>query len=319
MNNRAKAVFERASLISSNPQLMSKHIEKSKFCRYSPCKNDKCNFAHNMQEFKPPHCLYEEFCPNKNCQMFHPSENVNEYMKRVNIIPPVQKTLERTKFCRHNPCTNEKCTFAHTIEEYNPPPCVYKNFCKNVKCTLFHIGRETLEEYMKKYNITPTPPKSPEKEKKTICTKMCSNMSCTIPCTKKDCGFAHSIKELVPINCVSTNCKNSECIYYHNGQDIVDYAKKMGTVLQDFMFRDVSSNKKDFMQLQIEAYEQLKKDLYDHEMNLIQQGICCISLQDHCDYYEHDYCDYDSYSDEFSDSGSDTDTEDDEIEVIINK
>jgi hypothetical protein len=300
--NRMNEVFEKARVISNNPALLSKHMEKSKFCRYAPCKNGSCQFAHSMEEFKPPRCLYEEFCNTKNCQMFHPSETIQEYMKRVHIIPPASKTLERTKFCRHNPCNNDKCTFAHTIEEYNPPQCVYKQSCRNKNCTLFHKGRETVEEFMKKYNIAPAPPKSPEKEKNTTKTKMCYMMKNDIPCTNKGCTFAHSVYELNPIPCViGVNCKNTDCVYYHPEQDIVEYAKKICTI-EPFMLNDASSNQKDMMELQKEIIKKIKEQFEEEDL---ERDIHQLSLNDYNDkrnpiFYESEY-----------------ESDDDDIEVII--
>lgn len=80
----------------------------------------------------------------------------------------------RTAFCRHMSergfCSmkeQNKCTFAHNIEEFVPMLCGWDSRCRNPNCTRFHPGRgETKQEYLSRNKIVFNPPTPPKKEEK---------------------------------------------------------------------------------------------------------------------------------------------------------
>lgn len=69
----------------------------------------------------------------------------------------LRKNLTNKKFCKkvikYGFCNTENCTFAHTIEEFNPE-CIFGEACKyqGLTCNFLHPG-ESFVEYCKKLNI----------------------------------------------------------------------------------------------------------------------------------------------------------------------
>jgi hypothetical protein len=135
---------------------------------------------------------------------------------------------------------------------------------------MYHIGRMTKEEYMKKNNIvfrSNAPPSDDEKDEKTnektrdkheppgAFTKMCNVMTSSTPCPRKVCFFAHSIEALrVPTchqrgcycekfhshcACCPHDCRMPQPTYCHAK---LAYALAMGHRIEPFMLDDDSSN-----------------------------------------------------------------------------
>ena len=60
-----------------------------------------------------------------------------------------EPSLGKTKFCKYklqNKCSNRRCTFAHTMEEFNPIKCSYGLDCSHKSCTFIHPS-ETIIQY----------------------------------------------------------------------------------------------------------------------------------------------------------------------------
>ena len=56
-----------------------------------------------------------------------------------------------------NKCKNGACNFAHTIDVYNPPGCIYQDSCKNGKdtCKFFHSKNESKVDYYIRSSMFP--------------------------------------------------------------------------------------------------------------------------------------------------------------------
>ena len=66
-----------------------KSTKKTRMCSYimlgQQCKHSICNFAHTLEELSPVECSFKDNCNKGNlCKFFHPSENKNDYCKRIN-------------------------------------------------------------------------------------------------------------------------------------------------------------------------------------------------------------------------------------------
>ena len=66
-----------------------KSTKKTRMCSYimlgQQCKHSICNFAHTLEELSPIECSFKDNCTKGNlCKFFHPSENKNDYLKRIN-------------------------------------------------------------------------------------------------------------------------------------------------------------------------------------------------------------------------------------------
>jgi hypothetical protein len=144
-----------------------RHQSERGFCAMNS--QGKCTFAHTMEELSPVVCFYNERCVNERCTRFHPAlgEPMSYYMQKNNItfpvisVPAVSPVVSSpvsavntkgTKPCRHATCLmRSECTFAHSIEELNPIPCVYNDRCVNERCTRFHPAKgETIQQYADK-------------------------------------------------------------------------------------------------------------------------------------------------------------------------
>ena len=49
-------------------------------------------------------------------------------------------------------CKRKNCTFAHTLDEWNPIVCSFDGRCKNGVCKFWHKKKETKEELCTRIN-----------------------------------------------------------------------------------------------------------------------------------------------------------------------
>jgi hypothetical protein len=181
-------------------------------------------------------------------------EKVFNEAKRICSNPDLMKKhFEKSKFCIHINTANHdkmKCSYAHGPEDYSPPKCFNGKFCNKNGCELFHQNMETIESYMKKLSITfPTVIELEKFESSNVNTKLCSIMKENRPCNKKNCGYAHSLWELKPINCNKQNC-DGLCGKFHPklNESLMSYYEKNNKI-KLFMLRDSSCNKITFEEI----------------------------------------------------------------------
>jgi hypothetical protein len=210
-------------------------------------------------------------------------QDIMQRAQRLHSDPSLRAAhFKRTKPCGILKCPDhEKCQFAHNEEEYRLPECFYSHFCKNVNCTMYHTGRMTKEEYMKKNNVTfrKNLKIDDEKDEKIrekheppgAFTKMCNVMTSSKPCPRKVCFFAHSIQALRVPTCYERGCR---CEKFHNYckccphdcrmpqptycKEKLSYTLSMGHHIEPFMLGDDSSN---ILSMLDEKFKQL--DLID--------------------------------------------------------
>lgn len=264
--SRYSVVMKNATFLRSNRDAMNAHLRKSKLCANKICANKLCSFYHTKDDYKPPVCIYEEFCRKDYCTMFHPTkESFDEFIKRNNIIFPKidarrDEVMERAKLLRADrnamnehlrkskPCTNTACLktdcgFAHSLDDFRAPVCIYEEFCESATCTMFHPNRQTLDEYISIHNITFKTVDSDTQSQHSqshsqhsqhsqhakpypngAFTKMCNLMTHNEPCPRDWCTFAHSIydlrfsDELVCYDYHNENEKQEACEKFHPNQ-----------------------------------------------------------------------------------------------------
>ena len=178
----------------------------------------------------------------KNCGSCPPFNKlrydfVNFEAKRIASDPQLLKSLtKKTIFCSNGNCSGEKCSFAHTIEEYNTPTCLYKEFCMKNDCKKNHGF--TKEEYISYYDIV-----VPEKKEVINLdkTQLCIFMKEYRPCYIKDCKFAHSIWELRPMEC-KVRCKGETCKLLHEDDSLFGYFEKQSIKIKPWMLRSTEMN-----------------------------------------------------------------------------
>jgi hypothetical protein len=180
--SRQSYILASANQILSNPEMMRKHLYKSQVCKEVDCPYDGCDNAHFIEEYKPPICLYLEFCNTPNCPMYHPHfgspydyakyigidrvlmtrENW-ELKKQRNMIHTnarrfmadkklLSQHLHKTRACFYGSfCKNKECTGAHSVEEYRVPICLFMNFCEEEKCPNFHPHRDDKNKFTEEF------------------------------------------------------------------------------------------------------------------------------------------------------------------------
>jgi hypothetical protein len=250
--NRHSTVMANATFLRSNRNAMNAHLRKSKACANKTCSNPKCGFYHSRDDYRPPVCIYEEFCHNNYCTMFHPQlETMDSYISRTNVLFPqsnprrdevmanaqllkndknaMSEHLRKSKVCTNVLCKkNDDCGFAHSIDDYKPPVCIYQEFCESESCMMFHPHHQTIDEYMTIHKITFESSSSPcdhschRAYPDGAFTKMCNLMTADEPCPRDYCTYAHSIYELrLPEEMVCYDYhdeKDEKCLKFHPSQ-----------------------------------------------------------------------------------------------------
>jgi hypothetical protein len=166
----------------------SQHCKRSKACNnYKSCTKESCDYAHTLEEYQPTECNYGDSCKKKiKCKHLHPRETKEEIAKRLMLfglgdeeneqerkkgfeiladkdaISKIAQNNKRSKFCNifleKGNCYRKACNYAHSIKEFAPIPCVFKEGCKRIYkkgdvCPYIHPG-ETIENYLNRNNIT---------------------------------------------------------------------------------------------------------------------------------------------------------------------
>lgn len=70
---------------------------------------------------------------------------------------------DKTVTIVYNRCKNAACNFAHTMDIYTPPICIYQEACKNGKeCLFCHINTESkIDYYIRSLTFKPLEPRKP--------------------------------------------------------------------------------------------------------------------------------------------------------------
>lgn len=73
--------------------------------------------------------------------------------EKLNDKKELAKRLKNSAPCRHilnkGKCVITHCTFAHSMEDLSPPPCLFEESCKKLGCNSIH-PRESRDEWLKK-------------------------------------------------------------------------------------------------------------------------------------------------------------------------
>jgi len=242
---RVQYILSNANLIKNNPDLLKKHMWKTKPCTFGfDCKREpsQCGGAHFIEEYRPPMCIYLEICQNPSCDKFHPNRcSLEDYIKRNKIdtillnksyLDKCRKAREimtnpellrehlyRTRKCFNGlSCSNkEKCQGAHFLSEYRLPLCLKMEYCSDIKCQHFHEGKQEKEDYMAsqgisfEYNTEEDYKKSLLKPLSTPLSLKKSRTYNTQLCNTQLCSF---VKEDSP-------CKRNGCSFAHSIDDLI--------------------------------------------------------------------------------------------------
>lgn len=141
-------VHRNAKIFIADKERLREHLMKTRPCFHGDqCKNkEKCVGAHNLEEYRPPVCLFMNFCEDGNCPNFHPHRETKEKFMEEKNIKFAEKKSERqsvilslkerndlampsklknnkvnTQFCNFvkekSVCSKSGCNFAHSLEE----------------------------------------------------------------------------------------------------------------------------------------------------------------------------------------------------------
>ena len=201
---RQTYVYERASMISSNPVWIKDHMKGSKFCYHNQCKGS-CPFAHSLSEYRPAQCLYQEFCNNRNCPNCHPNETVDSYMRRMRVIIP--DYILRPKQVESKPTeviVIDGVTYDKRVDEEK------------------HVGmseREKVSFEAKKISENPS-----LLRKHFAKSKFCNKPNCHGKCT-----YAHDQSDYAPPKCLNGKfCFLEYCDLYHPNETVESYMLRVG-------------------------------------------------------------------------------------------
>ena len=164
-------------------------------------------------------------------------DHVRSEAVRISRDPVLMKQiLSKTKFCLNKKCNaNPACGFAHSMEEYNPPTCLQREFCTDDSCTKNHVF--TKAEYMDYYDV-----QVPSPDLGLKFTQFCQLMKEHKPCNMKTCTFAHSLWEYRPLVCKFEHCVDDGCIRFHKDDTIFSYMEKQGIKFHPWMLRSTDVN-----------------------------------------------------------------------------
>lgn len=123
---------------------------KTQMCILKRCYRRNCWFAHSLKELNPPKCVYNTLC-NKgdSCFFIHMYETKQEYIKRLGLSERKRENNKLSKLCSFkNKCERVGCTYAHSLEEIVPIPCIFGNKCKILNYCEYMHPCETKKGYI---------------------------------------------------------------------------------------------------------------------------------------------------------------------------
>lgn len=226
-NSRRAEVQKMAHEVSTNAELLKKHLYKTQPCRFGvACKNkENCPAAHFADEYRAPVCLHLEFCNKDGCDRYHPHMGtVQGYMEFKKIRFEFASLTEWEK----------------SSEEKSPILAPRSQFRRDRKVGLSEESKERMFPIGQGGKI-PNMPKRDHDQRRN--TKMCRHASDEKMCPHMDCGFAHSLDELVLPMCPRKDCG---CPMYHDGQDRAESAKRILKIeIEEWMLRPAHQNNGD--------------------------------------------------------------------------
>lgn len=258
VKDRRENVIKGAKHTISNPDLLRKHLTKTRSCFHGlKCRNkESCCGAHFLDEYRLPICLYLEFCQDKACKAFHPhlGKTKEQFMEENNINLPIRKIEE-----------NE---LVDDAKDNDIVPLTGRN-----------------------RRASPSPIVNSKKN-----TALCSFVKNNSKCKRAGCSFAHSIIDLnlpieqgasiekkremaerifgtIPDFFMNPSYMNSEYINMLKKQeDLVDDLRRQenGEENDENLSKDDEENIEEFLK-EIE-YEQAKEDFL-MEMDLLELGL----------------------------------------------
>lgn len=325
MQSRQSYILSVATQMMGNPDMMRKHLYKSQVCQVTDCPYEGCDNAHFIEEYRPAVCLFLEFCQNSNCKMYHPhlgspfdyanyigiarvlmTRDQWELKKQRDMVhvnarkfmsdkERLHQHLFKTRPCFYgSDCKNkEKCSGAHTMEEYKLPICLFMNFCEEEKCQNFHPHKDDKEKFMEKVRqVLVKKEELYEKEEKIASlknrnplaipnkvnnqktnTRFCNFVKENLLCTRTDCKFAHSLEDLV----IS--------LPYSNLQEKKELVEKITGSLVDEVFLKKSYENSNYLKMMKEQVDMVKEieekkeiedteEKYDSEEEIIVRIDC---------------------------------------------
>jgi hypothetical protein len=131
-----------------------------KFEKSKPLKTRMCPFGDKCKKFKKGCC---NFAHNRN-ELVRRKRYTNSsdvLGNHLNLLfkdlpkpkPKPRPTPVKTRMCTYKgKCKKNNCTFAHTLDEWNPIVCSFDGRCKNDECKFWHKKTETKKELNKRLN-----------------------------------------------------------------------------------------------------------------------------------------------------------------------
>lgn len=210
-------------------------------CMKTSCENPKChslrleNDYYNMYAYLP--------FSTENGEEVNSSESTyseSDYNLEDDIYISFCSGTKHKDICTHiisgfpDECVRSKCTFAHSIDTWDPEICVYGNRCNKMRvCRRLHPrdtkdNREkTLFNVLKRIGVhMDLYKKEPDLiivEKSNKNTRvLCPNVRNKNICFDKECVKAHTKDEWEPGQCENPECADSKCEKKHGLEHSVE-------------------------------------------------------------------------------------------------
>jgi hypothetical protein len=237
LSSREAIVKKNARLISSNKDLMAKHLWRTKPCRYglNCTRMETCCGAHFKCEYRTPDCLHMEFCDKgDSCTFYHAHfGTVDEYMKFMGIeflFNTPEEWMENTKKLQEelDQKMKELSLKIEEKEKENKKEKEEKDKKKDLLRPLTCAPKIVNNAIVEKNNHP------------LSFTRFCKHMKEDNMCTFSGCTFAHSIEQLVLQTCDKSGCG---CNRLHKSDDKIKVAENLLRMkIEPFMTRPAWMN-----------------------------------------------------------------------------
>lgn len=141
----------------------------------------------------------------------------------------------QTRLCRYlKNCSKAECTYAHSLDEWEPIRCRGGDNCTSVECTYMHPKETKMDCFNKMFPNHIQKSDAVPVQKRLVCTQICkfaNPFKNEMACSKmnRGCKFAHTIDEWNPIICkFGEKCRSqSTCKFYHNSETKEKYYQRI--------------------------------------------------------------------------------------------
>jgi hypothetical protein len=109
-------------------------------CRYYDigCRRVNCTYAHSVQELQVHKCLFKT-CRSETCMFIHRNDCLTKEQYFLRMLQHSHPLPPKSIVCdRLAKCNQQKCLYAHSVDEIVITNCIRGNKCKKNNCPFQH-------------------------------------------------------------------------------------------------------------------------------------------------------------------------------------